>query len=164
MIIESILVLAGVSAVASIINLIDSRKASIKTVSLQKQMPGNLPIISLSNNNKVFNFILDSGSNISHICEKYYKNIISTPLGVFADGEVTGLGGKDIGVTMCEAMFKDVAGHEYNIKLSVSKGLNAVIRNIKEATGVQVHGLLGTDFLRDYNYVLDFKTLEVYPQ
>lgn len=164
MILEAILALAGVSAVASVINLFDKKKTPTKSVPLEKQMPGNLPIIALSNNNTVLNFILDSGSNISHICAEYYEGLDSEPIGTYEDEEVTGFGGKSKGVTRCKATFKDTIGHEYNVNLSISSELSVVAKNIEEVTGIKVHGLLGTDFLRDYNYVLDFRALEVYPQ
>lgn len=164
MVLSAILALAGVAAVASVINLFDKKVKPIESVSLEKQMPGNLPIIALSNNGNVFNFILDSGSNISHICEEYYGHINSEPIGTYEEGEVAGLGDTIKGVTMCKATFKDVVGHEYSINLSISSHLSGVAKSIEAATGVQVHGLLGTDFLREYNYVLDFKALEVYPQ
>jgi hypothetical protein len=164
MILEAIFALAGVSAVASVINLFDKKKTINNTISLEKQMPGNLPIIALSNNNKMFNFILDSGSNISHICAEYYEDLQSVPIGTYKNGEVAGLGGKNIGITMCKAIFEDTLEHKYNIKLSISNGLSSVAKNIEDNTGVKIHGLLGTDFLREYKYTLDFRTLEVYPQ
>jgi hypothetical protein len=164
MTLEAILALAGVAAVASVINLFDKKKTPIESVPLEKQMPGNLPIIVLSNNNTAFNFILDSGSNISHICGEYYKILDSKPIGTYQDEEVTGLGGKSVGITMCKATFKDTIGHEYDVNLSISNELSVVAKNIEEATGIKIHGLLGTDFLREYNYILDFRALEVYPQ
>ncbi len=164
MILGAILTLTGVAAVASIINLFDNKTKHKQTISLKKQMPGGLPIISLSNNGNMLNFILDSGSNISHICEEYYKSINSKLTGVYNNIEVSGLGSINTGVTMCKATFKDTVGHEYDIDLSISNHLSDVAKSIKAETGVQIHGLLGTDFLEKYNYVIDFKTLEVYPK
>lgn len=164
MILTAILALAGVAAVASVINLFDKKLTPIESISLKKQMPGNLPIIALSNNGNVFNFILDSGSNISHICAEYHESLDSTPIGTYESGKVSGFGGTSTGVTMCNATFKDVVGHKYNVNLSISSHLSGVAKSIEASTGVQIHGLLGTDFLRDHNYVLDFKALEVYPQ
>ena len=46
--------------------------------------------------------------------------------------------------------------------MSISAELEETTKYIKENTGVEIHGLLGTDFLQNYKYVIDFKSLEVY--
>lgn len=164
MMLSAILALAGVAAVASVVNLFDRKVKPVETVPMEIQLPGNLPIIALSNNGNVLNFLLDSGSNISHICAEYYDTLDAELLGTYKDGEVAGLGATNTGVVMCSATLKDILGNEYKVNLSISEQLSAVARNIEMNTGVKVHGLLGTDFLKEYNYVIDFKTLEVYPK
>lgn len=163
MMLSAILALAGVAAVASVVNLFDRKVKPVETVPMEIQLPGNLPIIALSNNGNVLNFLLDSGSNISHICAEYYDILDAELLGTYKDGEVAGLGATNTGVVMCSTTLKDILGNDYKVNLSVSNQLSAVARNIEMNTGVKVHGLLGTDFLKEYNYVIDFKALEVYP-
>lgn len=165
MIIHIILVLILVVFVASIINLyynIRDRKV-YKTLPMETQLPLELPIISLANDGKVLNFLVDSGSNVSHICKEYYKSIKSKILGTY-DDEITSLGTTNKGITMCEAKFTDTLGNEYDINLSISKEFTEVARKFEDSTGIRVHGLLGTDFLRKYNYVLDFNSLVAYPK
>lgn len=164
MILSTILALAGVAAVASVVNLFDRKVKPAETIPMEIQLPGNLPIIALSNNGNVLNFLLDSGSNISHICAEYYDALDAELLGTYEEGEVAGLGATNTGVTMCRTALKDTIGNEYRVNLSVSNQLSAVARNIEVNTGVKVHGLLGTDFLKEYNYVIDFRSLEVYPK
>lgn len=163
MILNAILALSGVAAIASMVNLFDKEVKPVKTVPMEVQLPGNLPIIALSNNRgNVMNFLLDSGSNISHICAECYEDLDAKLLGTYEEGEVAGLGATSTGVTMCNATLFDVTGRKYEVNLSVSEQLTSVANNIEANTGVRIHGLLGTDFLKEYNYVLDFKSLEVY--
>lgn len=163
MMLSAILALAGVAAVASVVNLFDRKVKPVKTVPMEIQLPGNLPIIALSNNGNVLNFLIDSGSNISHICAEYYEALDAELLGTYEEGEVAGLGATNTGVTMCSTTLKDILGNEYKVNLSVSNQLSAVAKSIEASTGVQIHGLLGTDFLKANNYVIDFKALAVYP-
>lgn len=163
MMLSAILALAGVAAVASVVNLFDRKIKPVKTVPMEIQLPGNLPIIALSNNGNVLNFLIDSGSNISHICAEYYEALDAELLGTYEEGEVAGLGATNTGVTMCSTTLKDILGNEYKVNLSVSNQLSAVAKSIEASTGVQIHGLLGTDFLKANNYVIDFKALAVYP-
>lgn len=162
MILEAILALAGTAAIASIINLFDKKK-EVKPIYMKAQLPGDLPIIALSNNGKMFNFLLDSGSNISHICEDCYENLESDLIGTFEENSVAGLGATNMGVTMCKAVLSDNIGNKYNVNFSISKQLVDVAKTIEASTNVRIHGLLGTDFLKKYNYVIDFNSLKVYP-
>lgn len=163
MILNAILALAGVAAVASVVNLFDRKVKPVESVPMEVQLPGNLPIIALSNSKgDVFNFLLDSGSNISHICAECFEDLGAELLGTYENGEVAGLGATNTGVTMCNATLYDILGHKYEVNLSVSGQLTSVADNIEANTGVRIHGLLGTDFLKEYNYVIDFKSLEVY--
>lgn len=159
MVLSVIMIFTAVAAVASIVNLLDKKP---EAVPLKAQMPGNLPILSLSNNGKVFNFIIDSGSNISHICAEYYESLDTKHLGTDSNHMIQGLGGTSVGVTMCNATFKDIVGKSYEINLAVSTQLGAVAKNIESVTGFKVHGLLGTDFLRENRYVINFDTLTMY--
>ena len=162
MILEAILALAGTAAIASIINLFDKKK-EVKPIYMKDQLPGDLPVIALSNNGKMLNFLLDSGSNISHICEDCYESLESDLIGTFEENSVAGLGATNMGVTMCKAILSDNIGNKYNVNFSISKQLVDVAKTIEASTNVRIHGLLGTDFLKKYNYVIDFNSLKVYP-
>lgn len=164
MILEIILALTIITVVVGIANLLDIKYGvKKKELSMEVQLPGNLPIMALSNNTGyVMNFLIDSGSNISHICAEYYEDLDAEMIGVYENGEVAGLGATNTGITMCKASLYDAYNQKYNIDFSVSEQLSAVAKNIETSTGVKIHGLLGTDFLKNYNCVIDFKSLVVY--
>ena len=48
--------------------------------------------------------------------------------------------------------------HEEFSAADLNKAFNAV----KQETGVQIHGILGSRFFEKYQYVLDFKELAAY--
>lgn len=162
MILETILTFTGVAAMASLANLFIKNKELPKdSISIKKYMPGNLPIITLYNNGIPFNFLLDTGSNICHICPSILKN-----LKVYRRKEdsihTTGLGSECSHSECCSAKFTDSLNKEYDVDLVVSKDFERSASNIEAFVGVKINGLLGTDFLQKYKYTIDFKALEVY--
>lgn len=163
MILEVILVLTGVAALGSIINIfMKDKEVPQESISIKKYMPGDLPVITLTNNGIALNFLIDTGSNISHICPSAAALIEHEHLGSNNNTKIAGLGALNQGVTFCTAKFKDTLSKEYEVQLSISAELEETSKYIKESTGVEIHGLLGTDFLQNYKYVIDFKSLEVY--
>ena len=162
MILEAILVLTGVAALGSIVNIfMKDKEVPQESISIKKYMPGDLPVITLTNNGVALNFLIDTGSNISHICPSA-ADLIEHEQQVSNNTKIAGLGAINQGVTICTAKFKDILSKEYKIQLSISAELEETSKYIKENTGIEVHGLLGTDFLQNYKYVIDFKSLEVY--
>lgn len=162
MILETILVFTGVAALGSVINIfMKEKKVSQESISIKKYMPGDLPVITLTNNGIAFNFLIDTGSNISHICPSA-ATLIELQYIKADKREIAGLGALNQGAAVCSAKFKDALSKEYEVELSISKELEETAKYIKESVGTEIHGLLGTDFLQNYKYVIDFKTLEVY--
>lgn len=162
MILNIILTLTIVASLASIINLFETKKSD-KKLPMKVKMPGNLPIVAFSTEEgKVLNFIIDSGSNISHICSEYFNDLNTKEVHVHKDGTVTGLGAVNTGITTCNTILTDPYGRRYSITLSVSEQLSEVAQGIEQVTGVKIHGLIGTDFLKTYNYTIDFKSLNIY--
>lgn len=162
MILEFILLLTLITAISSILSIITNKKYIQNSISIKKYMPGDLPVITLTNNNVKLNFLIDTGSNISHICPSVISSIVCEHLGTNNTTKIAGLGATTIGIANCLATFKDELNKEYTIQLSISKELENTVKYIKESTGTDIHGLLGTDFLQKYKYTIDFKTLEVY--
>ena len=76
MIIETIMIFAGVAAIGSLASVyLHTKKPSNDSISIKKYMPGDLPVITLTNNGIALNFLIDTGSNISHIIPSVLKDI-----------------------------------------------------------------------------------------
>lgn len=163
MILEAILVLTGVAVLGNIVNIfMEKRNIPQDSISIKKYMKGDLPVITLTNNGIALNFLIDTGSNISHICPSAVGLIKHQHIGSDNEVKVAGLGAINQGVTICSTTFKDTLSKEYRVNLSISEDLENTAKYIKDATGIEIHGLLGTDFLQEYKYVIDFKALEIH--
>lgn len=115
-----------------------------------------LPIITFYQGKKKYNFLLDTGSNMS------YVNISS-------DIEVEKTGVKDVFMGAsgedlnCEGAkiklyHRDV---EYDCNVSLAN-LDAAFTELKKCYGITLAGILGNDFFTKYQYCLDFKELVCY--
>lgn len=161
MILETIMIFTGVAAIGSLASVyLHTKKPSNDSISIKKYMPGDLPVITLTNNGIALNFLIDTGSNISHIIPSVLKDIKGNK--IQNNNEIAGIGAITNESSSIEVKVKDALSKEYDITLVISKGLENSAKYIEQSTGVKIHGLLGTDFLQKYQYVIDFKTLEVY--
>ena len=115
-----------------------------------------LQIIVFYQNNKKYNFLLDTGSNVSYINKSsnlQRSEVLSTDSFLSASGEET----------FCE-IARIILCHEdkeYNYDVRVAD-LNEAFRNIKESYGVTLSGIIGCDFMEKYKYCLDFKEMVAY--
>ena len=115
-----------------------------------------LPIIHVKIENKYLCFILDTGSTCSLIDStvvEYFKDIVE-PVGDYC---ISGIEGTKHKVDMITLPF-NFEGQIYKPKFCVRPLLDA-FKSIEEENGIQVHGLLGTDFLLENQWIVDFRTL-----
>lgn len=117
-----------------------------------------LPIVTFNQGDKKFNFILDTGSNRSVIEKSFLADIQHTMLK--SGCALSGLEGIEKAAQSCviPLTYKD---NIYESDFLVTNMLQ-VLMDIKQDTGVSVHGLLGSNFFRKFQYVLDFKELIAY--
>lgn len=117
-----------------------------------------LPVITLAQGNKKFNFLLDTGSNDSIIDKNILEQIEHEPLE--EKSNLFGLEGKKREVGMCNITlwYKDTS---YAFAY-VIHDMKEPFDNIKKETGVTLHGLIGSKFFNEYKYVLDFAELVAY--
>ena len=115
-----------------------------------------LPIITFFQGKNKYNFLLDTGSNISYVNEKSDIEIDKTGVkDVFM-----GANGEDM---PCEEasikLYRD--NIEYDCKVSIAD-LDNAFTELKNCYGVTLSGILGNDFFVKYKYCLDFKELVAY--
>ena len=115
-----------------------------------------LPIILARVKDKHLCFILDTGSTCSLIDStvvEYFKDIVE-PVGDYC---ISGIEGSKHKVDIVTLPF-NFEGRIYKPKFCVRPLLDA-FKSIEEENGIQVHGLLGTDFLLENQWIVDFRTL-----
>lgn len=115
-----------------------------------------LPIVTFYQGTNKYNFLLDTGSNVSYINNKSSIKVI--PIGT--KDIYMGSNGID---TECEnaavILYKNDIKYEQEVKLA---DLSKLFTELKSEFGILITGLLGNDFFTKYKYCLDFKELVAY--
>lgn len=87
---------------------------------------------------------------------EHFKDIVES-IGDYCIGGIDGTRQK---VDMVILLF-NFEGYTYKPKFCVQP-LSDAFKGIEEDSGIQVHGLLGTDFLIENKWILDFKELNIH--
>ena len=151
-----ILVLA-IAFIANIIN--DIRKRNNSKISFKEAMDlVELPVITLYNGDTKLNFLLDTGSNASYI----NSSIIPLLVHEKTDKEMDTIGieGNKVSNQFCK-MSVTYKNQVFEEEFSIAD-LDEAFGVVKQESGVQIHGILGSKFFERYKYVLDFKELIAY--
>ena len=117
-----------------------------------------LPIITVQNNNTKINLLLDTGSNSSYISPSILENLDYEKHKI--SNTTVGFGGglsHTNGCTM-EIKYKKLSFWDDFIIMQSDD----VFSTIKQQSGVQIHGILGSRFFDRYSYVIDFRDLVAY--
>lgn len=118
----------------------------------------SLPVITFTLSGKKFNFLLDTGSNVSYINRSVLKGIEHTPI----DSQCDAYGFEGTTSTMQGV----AATMEYNgnffLNVFYAADLDKSFGNMKKDHGVQLHGIIGSLFMNKYKYVIDFDRLIAY--
>ena len=120
-----------------------------------------LPVITFMNNDKKLNLLIDSGSDISYLCEK-----VVPELNLISEEEVglnimTGVKSMD---SVCNEVKLNLSFKDNNFveKFIILPELDHQFDDIKKENGVKIDGILGNSFLSKYKYIIDYKDLSVY--
>lgn len=160
MILEVIGILLLVILVAMTINAIeDNRKKNDSKISFRESMDlTELPVVTFYNGDKKLNFLLDTGSNISHINSSVIHLLDHTKTDQKTD--TIGMEGNKVSNDICK-MTVYYRNQRFEEDFIISD-LNDAFDIIKQEDGVQIHGILGSKFFEKYRYVLDFSELIAY--
>lgn len=153
MIVKIFIILTLVVIIASILNKKDnnSRKEEMNFKEAMDLI--ELPVVTFYQGKEKFHFLLDTGSNYSHISSEAVKRIKGELEDVEVEHSGVGQGGSSNKLIKTKLEYKS---RTYNTTLLVGDHLDIAFKNIKEQTGVQIHGIIGTEFMSDNCYVLDF--------
>ena len=118
----------------------------------------DMPVITLYQGDKKFNFLLDTGStdsiidsNILNEIDYKVKNTVSN---------LFGMEGQTKQVRSCEiTLYFGNKGYTYNYLIN---DMSQAFGQIKDDTGVNLHGIIGSKFFNKFRYVLDFAQLIAY--
>ena len=160
MILKIIGVVILVLAIVFIANTIDDiRKRNNSKISFKEAMDlTELPVVTFYNGDKKLNFLLDTGSNVSHINSSIINLLDHTKTNQKTD--TIGMEGNKVSNDICK-MTIYYRNQKFEEDFIISD-LNDAFDVIKQEDGVQIHGILGSKFFEKYKYILDFKELAAY--
>ena len=118
----------------------------------------DMPVITLYQGDKKFNFLLDTGSTDSIIDSNILKDtdykVKNTVSNLF------GMEGQTKQVKSCEiTLYFGNKGYTYDYLIN---DMSQAFEQIKDSTGVNLHGIIGSKFFNKFRYVLDFAELIAY--
>ena len=147
-------------AIVFITNTInDVRKRNSSKISFKEAMDlVELPVVTFYNGDTKLNFLLDTGSNVSYI----NSSIIPLLVHEKTDKEMNTIGieGNKVSNQFCK-MSVTYKNQVFEEEFSIAD-LDEAFGVVKQESGVQIHGILGSKFFERYKYVLDFKELTAY--
>ena len=151
-----ILVLIVISAI--IINGVEDCNRK-DTMSFREAMDlTNLPIVTFYQGDKKFNFLLDTGATLSVINQAALESITHTTIN--KTGELYGVDGvkREVSYASINLAYKN---KDYTEEFQVLD-MQEAIDQVKAESGVNMVGIIGSEFFRKYKYVLDFDELVAY--
>lgn len=116
----------------------------------------NIPIIECVLGNDTVNMIIDTGAEYSLINTKYYQNnkdnfrLINQ-----IETQFSGIGGINTQVSSIISSYTSLGYTTF-----IEQDLSAVVESLPQ---YNIVGLIGSDFLRSHNFIIDYKTRKIYP-
>ena len=117
-----------------------------------------LPVLVFKQGDVKLRFILDTGSSVSVIDEKSVESIKYETLDKV--GNMVDANGGEKVLQYCSFKFT-CEDKEFENEFVVNDMTN-VKRSVKESNGVDIDGLIGSDFFNKYKYIIDFNKYLAY--
>lgn len=117
-----------------------------------------LPVITFYNGDRKINFLLDTGSNISYLNKSVVSSLVVESTG--EESNIIGIEGNKVNCKICKMIIRR-KNQKFEEEFSIAD-LDKAFRIVREESGVQIHGILGSRFFEKYKYVLDFKDYIAY--
>ena len=118
-----------------------------------------LPLILTSGKLNNICFLIDTGATHNSLFDFVYEHFKEEFKLLEETQSLMGIEGNYTQTQTIEAVF-NFGGTDYTSKFSVLDASEA-IRQIQEETGVQIHGILGIEFLLENKWVIDFNTMRI---
>lgn len=158
----AIIILSCVLAIALhewITTIISKHRKSKTEISFKAALDlVELPVVTFNYGDRKLNFLLDTGSDVSYLNASAADTI--SVADITAEGTTIGASGEAMKTVYCtiKLKYKDV---EFEEEVGIANFDNA-FDQVKQSSGVQIHGILGSRFFAKYKYILDFKSLTAY--
>lgn len=162
MILKIVLALIIVTFIAVLINGVEDYNSHNRTnkLSFKGSIDSlTIPIVTLFNNGKAFNFVVDTGANYSVINTEYLK-LFDAKIIKGITGKVYGIDGNQQDVYYARiqlSQYTDNFVEEFQIF-----DIQSMCDNLKEENGVEIVGILGSSFFQRYKFIIDFDELNMY--
>lgn len=154
-----VLLLVGIAIIVLYSVNLSKKKVFCNNMSFRETMDlCELPIVTFMNNGKKLNFLLDTGASKSVIHSGALKGLIYESIN--KSGDIYGIDGKRMNVSFI-SMSIEYKGKDYNEEFQ-SIDMNIPFSNLKTDFGVNLHGILSSNFFQKYKYVLNFDELVAY--
>lgn len=159
-ILEVIVILLVVVAIALVTNTIENKNRRTNLLYFEEAISkSGLPVVTLSNKGRKFMFLLDTGSNYSIINSEALSQVEHSIV-EGATGEVYGMDGNIVKISYAHiSLESENTTFEDNFQVV---DMSSAFANLKENQGVEIIGIIGSNFMSRYNFILDFKDLIAY--
>ena len=115
----------------------------------------NIPIIECVIGNDTVDMIIDSGAEYSLISSDYLNNHSNYSVVNSIETQFSGIGGTNTQISRVVGFNSDLGYITF-----LEQNLNAVINSLPQ---YDIAGLIGSDFLKSRNYIIDYKMRKIYP-
>ena len=116
----------------------------------------SVPVITIETEGKSYNFLIDTGSDNSFIDSSIESEVNNKDL-IGYQGGITGATGSQSQRTSVYKITFTCGGKELTDNFTVNN-FSTIFNYIRERSGIQVHGILGSRFLTKYGALLDFES------